>query len=183
MGARSCEVIFLNQKFIIYVFIIYHRPENKRELFNLRHAQLRNEIERIFGVLKRRFRILLLAPEYSLEIQARLPVALAAVHNFILYHEPLDQPEATTEGNAGAEVHGRLDPDHRASSMEAEDDEEGDERRETIANAMWEEYVVLRRRAGIPVAGDVGSDVDMEDDLDDLDDLDDGGFERIDLDM
>jgi len=40
------------------------KPENKEELFNLRHAQLRNIIERIFGILKRRFRILRTPPEY-----------------------------------------------------------------------------------------------------------------------
>ena len=58
-------------------------PKDKKELFNLRHAQARNVIERIFGVLKRRFRILLLAPEYNIEIQNRIPAALAALHNFI----------------------------------------------------------------------------------------------------
>ncbi|XP_028116143.1 putative nuclease HARBI1 [Camellia sinensis] len=35
-----------------------HQPENSRELFNLRHASLRNAIERAFGVLKKRFPIL-----------------------------------------------------------------------------------------------------------------------------
>jgi len=34
------------------------RPKNPKELFNLRHASLRNAIERIFGVVKRRFPIL-----------------------------------------------------------------------------------------------------------------------------
>ncbi|KAF8804646.1 hypothetical protein BYT27DRAFT_7035829, partial [Phlegmacium glaucopus] len=46
----------------------------------------------IFGVLKRRFRILLLAPEYSLEIQACIPSALAAIHNFIHLHDPEEGP-------------------------------------------------------------------------------------------
>ena len=59
----------------------------KEELFNLRHASAHNVIEHIFGVLKCRFRILLLAPEYSLEIQARIPAALCAVHNFIWVHD------------------------------------------------------------------------------------------------
>jgi hypothetical protein len=59
-------------------------------LFNLRHASLRNAIEHIFGVLKQRFRILLIAPEYNLEIQARIPAALCAIHNFIQEHDPND---------------------------------------------------------------------------------------------
>ena len=45
-------------------------------------------IERIFGVLKRRFQILLLAPEYSMDIQSRLPAALCTLHNFIWTHDP-----------------------------------------------------------------------------------------------
>ena len=50
-------------------------------------------IERIFGVLKRRFRILLLAPEYKMEIQSRLPAALCSLHNFIRTHDADDKNE------------------------------------------------------------------------------------------
>ena len=53
------------------------RPQNAEELFNLRHASARNVIERIFGVLKWRFRILVYPPQFDMEIQARLPPALA----------------------------------------------------------------------------------------------------------
>jgi len=54
---------------------------------------LRNVVERIFGVVKRRFRILLLPPEYSMEIQARIPPALCLVHNVIQVHDPNDMME------------------------------------------------------------------------------------------
>ena len=57
-------------------------------MFNLQHASARNVIERIFRVLKRHFRILLIAPEYNLEVQAWIPVALSALHNFIHIHDP-----------------------------------------------------------------------------------------------
>ena len=67
----------------ILMFTLLYRPCNHKELFNLRHAMLRNVVERIFGVVKRRFRILLLPPEYSMEIQARIPPALCLVHNVI----------------------------------------------------------------------------------------------------
>jgi hypothetical protein len=50
-------------------------------------------IERIFGVLKRHFRILLLAPEYNVDIQSRIPAALCALHNFIRTHDPDDETE------------------------------------------------------------------------------------------
>jgi len=68
---------------LTYVAFIALRPMNKEELFNLCHASARNVIERIFGVLKWRFRILLLAPEYGLDVQAQIPTALCAIHNFI----------------------------------------------------------------------------------------------------
>jgi hypothetical protein len=42
-----------------------------------------NVIERIFGVLKRRFRILIVPPELDMHWQARLPAALVAIYNFI----------------------------------------------------------------------------------------------------
>jgi len=49
--------------------LIPFSPENKEELFNLRHASLWNTIERIFGILKKCFRILLLGPKYPIDIQ------------------------------------------------------------------------------------------------------------------
>ena len=64
------------------------RPCMKEELFNLQHTSACNVIKHIFGVLKHKFWILLIDPEYSLEIQAHIPAVLAAVHNFICHHEP-----------------------------------------------------------------------------------------------
>ena len=54
-----------------------------QKLFNLRHAQLRNVVKRIFGVLKRRFCILRAPPEYPYATQVKLVFALTALHNFI----------------------------------------------------------------------------------------------------
>jgi hypothetical protein len=68
------------------------RPVDKKELFNLRHALARNVIERIFGIMKRHFRILLISAEYKIEIQARIPTALCALHNYIRAHDPLEGP-------------------------------------------------------------------------------------------
>jgi len=52
-------------------------------LYNLRHAQLRNAIERIFGIIKRRFQILSHIPEYPFDTQVQLVFALTGLHNFI----------------------------------------------------------------------------------------------------
>src|ERR1700716_1871721 len=59
------------------------RPENAKELFNLRHSSLRNVIERIFGVLKRQWQILGgNGCEYSIESQIDLFCALIGLYNF-----------------------------------------------------------------------------------------------------
>jgi hypothetical protein len=58
-------------------------PENKYELFNLRHAQLRNAIERIFGVLKARFKILREASKYPYEKVTMIVYACCTLHNVI----------------------------------------------------------------------------------------------------
>jgi hypothetical protein len=75
-------------------------PKNREELFNLRHSSLRNVIERIFGILKHQFRILVIPAEYDMSVQARIPPALCAIHNFIYRYDPddiLDSWEASSE--------------------------------------------------------------------------------------
>ena len=66
------------------------RPETHEELFNLQHASAQNVIERVFGVIKQHFKILIIPPEYSLDIQARVFPALAAIHNYILEKDPVE---------------------------------------------------------------------------------------------
>jgi hypothetical protein len=70
--------------------IFLFSPVNKEELFNLRHAQARNVIERIFGVLKKHWDILNRPAQYSMAVQAQIPPGLAAVHNFIGDHDDTD---------------------------------------------------------------------------------------------
>ena len=59
------------------------RPQNKEELFNLRHSSLRNVIERTYGVIKKRFTILSLMRPYSFEFQCAIVLSAFFVHNFI----------------------------------------------------------------------------------------------------
>jgi hypothetical protein len=68
-------------------------------LFNLCHASAQNVIERIFGVLKRHFCILLIAPEYGLDIQAWIPSALCAIHNFNRKHDLPDSEAFPNDEN------------------------------------------------------------------------------------
>lgn len=120
------------------------RPKNKQELFNLRHAQLRNIIERTFGVLKARFLIFDKGRRgYSRKTQIKIVWACTALHNFMNQHG--------------------CDPREEDTGYESEDDSETDQyiipsdineremsrRREDIAQAMWEQYQeVLATRGG-----------------------------------
>src|SRR5882724_9044208 len=45
-------------------------------------------VERIFGIMKWCFKILVCPPEYDLNIQACVPPAMVALHNFICRNDP-----------------------------------------------------------------------------------------------
>jgi hypothetical protein len=59
-------------------------PQNKRELFNLRQSSLRVTIERAFGALKNRFKILDNKPFHPYKTQVKLVLACCILHNWIL---------------------------------------------------------------------------------------------------
>nr|KYP61913.1 hypothetical protein KK1_016427 [Cajanus cajan] len=63
--------------------IVGNDLENEKELFNLRHASLKNVIERIFGILKSRFTIFKSAPPFLFKTQVKLVLVCAALHNFL----------------------------------------------------------------------------------------------------
>ena len=56
---------------------------NYKELFNHRHAILRNHIERAIGVLKKRFPILKVGTFHPIENQIKITAAAIAFHNII----------------------------------------------------------------------------------------------------
>jgi len=58
-------------------------PQGKTEIFNYAHSSLRNVIERSFGVLKMKWRMMKEVPSYAPHIQSQIIVACCALHNFI----------------------------------------------------------------------------------------------------
>jgi hypothetical protein len=129
----------------------------------LRHSSLHNAVERIFGILKCRFRILLLAPEYPIESQAKIPAALCALHNFILKHEPSSSDSDGLDDEDLDDLDDLLDLENNNSVTQndaasngpggpvAADDGDSDEdilkMRDEIASEMWADYQeVLRQR-------------------------------------
>jgi hypothetical protein len=82
-----------------YKGIKYHLPEyrqgpmprGKKELFNYAHSSLRNVVERSFGVLKMKWRILLQLPSYPIAKQSQIIIACMALHNFIRESAMMDE--------------------------------------------------------------------------------------------
>ena len=116
-----------------------HMPETREELFNYRHSSLRNVVERTFGVFKRRWRIFDRPHEFSIRTQVKLVYALAAVHNHINLHYPVNKDFDELELYAGEEserVQRKAENEENISVF----DSEMSERREIIADMLWEQY-------------------------------------------
>ena len=129
----------------------------------MRHSSARNVIERIFGVIKRRFRILLLAAEYSIDIQSRIPVTLCVIHNIVSSYnanpdvdDGVEQWDPVVEQEAGSGV-GPEDDEDDEDKLDNSEGEQADgsvpqqqtrnQLRDTIAQAMWVDYqVALQNR-------------------------------------
>lgn len=112
--------------------IANQRPATEQELFNLRHSQLRNVVERVFGVFKQRFPILE-APRKGLSIktQANLIYALAYLHNFLNSSgsDPFAEMATLPNGEPSDEI-----------PMISRVDQERVERRDRIAKEAWIHY-------------------------------------------
>jgi hypothetical protein len=115
-------------------------------MFNYLHSSLRNVIERAFGVLKQKWRILKKLPSFSPEIQAQIIIACMALHNFIRDsalrdddfekcdenedYMPVDEDE---DGNEGQQVVQVQDDD---VVLEEENEISMNTIRDNIANAL-----------------------------------------------
>ncbi|KAK5846540.1 hypothetical protein PVK06_002832 [Gossypium arboreum] len=64
--------------------------ENAKELFNLHHSSLRTTIERVFGILKKWFRVLDAEPFWNFQTQVDIVLACCIFHNHIMGVGPSD---------------------------------------------------------------------------------------------
>ncbi|KAI4971085.1 hypothetical protein ZWY2020_001999 [Hordeum vulgare] len=88
--------------------------QNERELFNLRHSSLRVTVERAFGSLKRRFKILDDAtPFFLYPTQVDIVMACCIIHNWVIndgideYIIPEDEwvPNITHASSSSGQAH------------------------------------------------------------------------------
>jgi hypothetical protein len=75
-------------------------PEGMKETFNHAHSRVRNVIERSFGVLKMKWRILLNMQKFPEKKQTRIIVACMALHNFIRDSRIADREFARCDADA-----------------------------------------------------------------------------------
>lgn len=112
-------------------------PEKEEELFNLRHATLRNVVERIFGVFKSRFAIFKFAPPFPYNTQAKLVLACTGLHNFLRKEcrsdeFPIDPNDDSSSNNPADDY----EDDYYIQSQEQQR-EAANQWRAGIASNMW----------------------------------------------
>ncbi|KAL5764061.1 hypothetical protein ACOSQ2_016655 [Xanthoceras sorbifolium] len=114
-------------------------PENANELFNLRHATLRNIIERIFGIFKSRFTIFKTAPPFLYKMQAELVLACTGLHNFLRKECRSDEFPVEPNNEASSSPLGyqenNFEPFFETQEQQREN---ANEWRATIARNMWD---------------------------------------------
>ncbi|CAL2266373.1 unnamed protein product [Prunus armeniaca] len=121
-------------------------PENENELFNLRHASLRNVIEMIFGIFKSRFTIFKSAPPFLFKTQAEIVLACAALHNFLRKEcrsdefpiEPTDESSSSSSSSIPVDEEDNFEQIYQTQDQQRED---ANTWRASIASAMWRDVI------------------------------------------
>ena len=128
-------------------------PTSKKELYNYRHSSLWMVIELSFGVLKARFPILNLMPNFKQTRQRYVIVVCCALHNFIRMNNRSDElfrtiGESVGEGNAtNSEGNGdtgtstSLATQRHVLEMSDASKRAMGQFRDNITNTMWDDYV------------------------------------------
>lgn len=114
------------------------RYNSAKDLFNHLHAQLRNVVERTFGVLKARFPILSRKGgiPYPYKTQVKIVMACCIIHNFI---RKVNQPDQLFDLYEHGETPTNVDNgDQEVRGQTREDDRVAGERiRGAIAQQLW----------------------------------------------
>jgi hypothetical protein len=136
-------------------------PTNPQEVFNLRHAMLRNAVERVFGILKKRFPILSVGVWYPFPMQVRMVYVAVLLHNFILANKPNGEHDIYEQ----RACRGSLDADQELAVSSTEKQQEDDRheagaRRARMASAMWASYQQELTRRSTRSVG-VGEQLDV----------------------
>ncbi|KAL6197353.1 hypothetical protein ACLB2K_032962 [Fragaria x ananassa] len=143
-------------------------PRNASELFNLRHASLRNVIERIFGIFKSWFTIFKNASPFPYKTQAELVLACVGLHNFLRKECRFDEFPVEPENDSSSSSYLDMEDENLEllAQSQLQQRAEANAWRLSIAEAMWRDR---------PRNGDNGSQEDnnenenIEEHMDDVD--------------
>jgi hypothetical protein len=124
---------YKGQRYHVLEFQNSSQPIGLKEVFNHAHSSLRNVIERSFGVLKMKWRILLNVPRYSMEKQKKIIIACMALHNFIR-----DSNSSDEDFDRIASDETYVDGYMGASTSDVVDEEDMGGVRDAIAQALME---------------------------------------------
>lgn len=115
-------------------------PQNSKELFNHRHSSLHNAIKKSFQVLKTRFPILKVAPQYGFHIQRDIVIAACILHNYVRREDINDWLFADVQGSDCSIID---DDDDEEEELPILFDNGNDDRlslRDSVAAAMWNDF-------------------------------------------
>ena len=129
------------------------RITSKKESYNYRHSSLRMVIERSFGVLKARFPILNLIPNFKPIRQRYVVIVCCALHNFIRMNNRSDELFRTigesdgegsaTNGEGGGDIGASTSSvaQRHVLEMSTASKRAMGEVRDNITDTMWNDYV------------------------------------------
>ncbi|PPD93250.1 hypothetical protein GOBAR_DD09814 [Gossypium barbadense] len=119
-------------------------PENAKELFNLRHSSLRITVERVFGILKKRFSVLDAEPFWNFQTQVDIVLACSIIHNHIMGVDPSDLlNQGLYEASESDSIIETL-----TEREERQEAREWSAKRDEIAQTMWTDYMARKIRMG-----------------------------------
>jgi hypothetical protein len=110
-------------------------------------------VERIFGVNKMRFKILKDPIGFGMKTQIEIIYALAALHNFIRLHDPEEIEHLLKDPRLQDEIAASSLGDLSDQVPTRADRQEAMQRRDEIAQQMWDDYLVELEARGLSVDG------------------------------
>ncbi|KAJ1686500.1 hypothetical protein LUZ63_012317 [Rhynchospora breviuscula] len=113
------------------------RYQDAEELYNHRHAQLRNVVEKAFGILKGRFRILKDMHRYKYAFQTDLVIACCILHNFINRHQSLQDEQVYESESTSSDDSDTETPSTSAHVSRGTDAQRGGALRDSIRDMLW----------------------------------------------
>lgn len=111
--------------------------ECAEDMFNHRHAQLRNIVEKTFGILKNRFKICQLMRRYKFKTQVKVVIACCILHNFINHQNRLRHILDDEEFDGVPQNDISIGDTSILGDVGATDSVVGDEVRGVIKNILW----------------------------------------------